>query len=362
MHEQFLLAALDQAWLGRGFCAPNPSVGAVAVSNGEIIAQTWHRGAGTPHAERLLLEGLPKHQSGITLYVTLEPCNHWGRTPPCVDAIIEHGIQQVVYGFSDPNPEVACNNTPALLRARGIEVVHYPLPAIDLFYESYKHWTVTRKPWVTVKMAQSLDGKIAGKGGARVFLSNDMCAEFTHKQRLHSDLILTTARTVNLDNPLLNVRLSENPIQKPVAILDRENLLNEKANVLTTALHCHVYHAETTAIRHRHPRCSYHALPLLNEHLDLNALMAHLGALGVHDVFVEAGGHLFSALHQAGLVNRTYLYLTPAILGDEALSLYDAPSIFKRKAHVTWQTMADNMVASFDWLDDALESEACLQV
>lgn len=97
MHEQFLLAALEQAKLGRGFCAPNPSVGAVAVQNGNIIAQAWHRGAGTPHAEQLLLSQIPPQTPGVTLYVTLEPCNHWGKTPPCVDAIINHGIEEVVF-------------------------------------------------------------------------------------------------------------------------------------------------------------------------------------------------------------------------------------------------------------------------
>jgi len=137
MHEPFMHAALKQARLKRGFTAPNPAVGAVAVLDGNIIAQASHPGMGQPHAEQLLLKALPDDCSNISLYVTLEPCNHWGRTPPCVDGLIARKFKQVVYAYRDPNPLVAANNTPALLTEQGIDVVHYPLPEIDAFYESY---------------------------------------------------------------------------------------------------------------------------------------------------------------------------------------------------------------------------------
>jgi diaminohydroxyphosphoribosylaminopyrimidine deaminase/5-amino-6-(5-phosphoribosylamino)uracil reductase len=195
MHEQFLLVALEQAWLGRGFCAPNPSVGAVAVQNGKIIAQAWHQSAGKPHAEQLVLSQLPTNQNDITLYVTLEPCNHWGKTPPCVDAIIQYGIKRVVYAYSDPNPVVAANKTPHLLEQHGIEVVHHPLPVINDFYHSYRHWSTTKRPFLTAKMAQTFDGKIAGPEGERVTLSNSLCSEFTHKYPLKR-------RSLNLDGHL----------------------------------------------------------------------------------------------------------------------------------------------------------------
>src|SRR3990167_7926676 len=171
MHEQFMLAALQQAWLGRGACAPNPAVGAVAVQSGRIIAQAFHSGAGYPHAEVLLLETLPQPCKDVTVYVTLEPCNHWGRTPPCVDALIERGIACVVYAYRDPNPIVALENTPQRLLDNGIDVVHWPMALIDAFYASYTHWIQTGVPWVTVKMAQTLDGKIAGPHGVRIPLS-----------------------------------------------------------------------------------------------------------------------------------------------------------------------------------------------
>lgn len=354
MHKQFLLAALEQAWFGRGICAPNPSVGAVAVQHGKIIAQACHRGAGTPHAEVLLLAQLPANCPDVTIYVTLEPCNHWGKTPPCVDAIIAHGIKTVVYAYADPNPVVSANNTPVILKDHGIQVVHYPLPEIDRFYQSYSHWIFTHKPWVSIKIAQTFDGKIAGQDGARAFLSNPLCAEFTHQHRLHSDIILTTARTINQDDPLLNVRLPEHSQAKPVAIIDSHLTLNPKAKVLTEASHCHIYYDDRlNPPRQGDDYCSFHPMPTASKHIDLNAIIKHLGGLGYHDVWVEAGSELFNALHEANLVSQTYIYLVPKVLGETAVAAYANTDIFKRAHTMTWQAMDDNMIARFDWQEDS---------
>ena len=353
MHQPFLLAALDQAWLGRGQCAPNPSVGAVAVLEGRIIAQDWHRGAGTWHAERLLIEQLSADvRPYVTLYVTLEPCNHWGKTPPCVDIIIASGIKRVVYAYRDPNPLVAVSHTPQLLAEKGIEVIHYPLAAIDAFYQSYHHWMVTKKPWVTVKMAQSLDGKIAGEGGERVSLSNALCADFTHKKRLHSDVLLTTARTVNRDDPLLNVRLSGIETARPLAIIDRTLQLRPDAKLWHTAKECHICH-DASYRPIDAPGISYHAMPIVDGLLDLNAVILCLGQLGYHDVWVEAGSMLFATLHRLQLVNRTYVYLTPRVLGEHALSMY-GESMVTDACAVNWQVMGDNVVLSLDWSSETL--------
>jgi diaminohydroxyphosphoribosylaminopyrimidine deaminase/5-amino-6-(5-phosphoribosylamino)uracil reductase len=351
MHEQFMLAALEQAKLGRGLCAPNPSVGAVAVHAGQIIARAWHRGAGTPHAEQLLLSELPKTITDITLYVTLEPCNHWGKTPPCVEAIIQRGIKQVVYAYRDPNPTVAMNNTPRLLGECGIEVLHYPLPVIDEFYQSYRHWTLTKKPWVTVKMAQTLDGKISGLNGERIAISNACCAVFTHQQRLYSDVILTTARTVNQDNPLLNARLENREVAKSIALIDVHGTVNPEATLFKTAKHCHIYTASQSLPKEGYANRTYHVLPSKHGLLHLDLLLQHLGELGYHDVWVEAGARLFNALHAARLVNRTYLYVAPTIIGDRAVSLYHHEPIFNQANKVTWRAMGDNVMAVLDWMD-----------
>lgn len=352
MHEQFLLAALEQAKQGRGQCAPNPSVGAVAVRNGQIIAQSWHRGSGTPHAESLLLAQIPPKTPGISLYVTLEPCNHWGRTPPCVDAIINHGVEQVFFSYLDPNPIVAQNNTSAKLCNHGVSVTHIPLPDITDFYDSYSYWTKTKKPKITVKMAQSIDGKIAGSNGERCYLSNTLCEQFTHQMRAASDVILTSARTIQQDNPRMNVRLGGKEQSKPVAIIDSQLSLNKDALIFSTASHCHIYHSEDVIPKSPYPNSSYHAIPIHNEKMDLEEVIKHLGMLGFHDVWVEAGGAIFTSLHQERKVHRTYLYLVPKTLGPNALSAYHHKQVFERPYTVSWQVMGENMITCLDWQED----------
>lgn len=349
MHAKFLLAALEDAQSGQGFCAPNPSVGAVAVQHDTIIARAWHRGAGTPHAERLLIEQLPVNEPGVTLYVTLEPCNHHGRTPPCVDAIIDYGFERVVYAYSDPNPVVAHNHTPDRLQSHGVRVEQCRLPEVDAFYQAYQRWTQTGKPWVTAKIAQTLDGKIAGLQGERVRLSNAACERFTHDNRLKHDVILTTTQTVNQDNPQLNVRLAGMERSKPVAILDRQLSLNPIARIFNTASHCHIFYDKQLAapapVEHR----TYH--PVVSEHgrLSLSEVIDQLGFLGFHSVWVEAGGQLFNALHQAHLAQRTHVYLVPRVLGEGTVSAYRDADIFNQPQCTSWTPMGDNMIATLDW-------------
>lgn len=344
MHEKFLLAALKQARLGRGATAPNPAVGAVAVRAKNIIAQASHPGVGHLHAEQLLLQFLPENCSDITIYVTLEPCNHWGRTPPCVDALIARRVKKVVYAYADPNPLVAKNNTPALLKASGINVVHHPMPAIDDFYASYTFWLRTGRPWVTVKMAQTFDGKIAGKGGQRVTLSNALCAQFTHQERLHSDVILTTAKTIQADNPQLNARVGERVAAKPIAVLDRTRSLDASANIHTTAKQLHIYHGKPGELQ-----------------LDLGEILDDLGRIGYHDVWVEAGAELFNHLHQQNLVQRTYLYLVPQVLGSEAKALYADDNLLAKAHHIAWEAMGDNLKVTLDWYNNLIEESTCSQ-
>jgi diaminohydroxyphosphoribosylaminopyrimidine deaminase / 5-amino-6-(5-phosphoribosylamino)uracil reductase len=349
MHEQFLLAALEQARLGLGQCAPNPSVGAVAVQNGTIIAQAYHKGAGTLHAEQLLLAQLSPKMLGVSIYITLEPCNHWGKTPPCVDALIDYGVERVFFSYFDPNPIVAKNDSSQQLRKCGIEVTHIPLKEVDLFYKSYSKWIHTGKPLITVKMAQSLDGKIGVTSGDRLILSNELCHQFTHEKRLLTDVILTTAKTIQTDKPKLNVRLNGKELAKPVAIIDSHLTLDKDASIFSTASHCHIYHNEAvTPPQEKVPNCSYHPLPMKGTGLDLNTLISHLGELGYHDVWVEAGGALFSSLHQEQLVDKTYLYIVPTCLGNDTVSAYQADELFTYKHTISWHVMGNNMILCMD--------------
>jgi diaminohydroxyphosphoribosylaminopyrimidine deaminase/5-amino-6-(5-phosphoribosylamino)uracil reductase len=350
MHKKFLLAALEQARLGQGYCAPNPCVGAVAVQNGAIIAQAYHQGAGTPHAEQSLLTQFPPNTPGVCLYISLEPCNHWGRTPPCVQAIINHGVEEVIFAYLDPNPIVAKNNSSEMLRAHGIKVAQYPVEEITEFYKSYTYWTLTQKPRITVKIAQTLNGKIGQAEGERVILSNALCGQFTHQMRAAADVILTTARTVQLDNPRMNVRLKDQEQKKTIAIIDRHLCLNQEALIFSTAAHCHVFHCHEQ--KTSYPNSTFHQMPTSNDVMDLSAVIKHLGVLGYHDVWVEAGGALFSALHREGLVHRTYLYIVPTSLEHSAISAYQQSGVFNRAHTISWQAMEDNMIACLEWRED----------
>lgn len=352
MHEQFFNAALEQAKLGLGVCAPNPCVGAVAVQNGNIIAQAFHNGAGTPHAEQLLLAQLPPKMPGVSIYITLEPCNHWGKTPPCVDAIIQYGLEHVFFAYHDPNPLVAQNNSAEKLRQHGIRVTHIPVQQIDDFYQSYTQWTLTGKPRVTVKIAQTLDGKIGYSEGERVILSNQLCADFTHEMRAASDIILTTERTISRDNPKLNIRLPNTEYAKPIAIVDSGLRLDNNKQIFSTASHCAVYHSNELVSPKANAKVNYYPMPMNNNHMDLTAVIKHLGELGYHDVWVEAGGALFTALHQARLVDRTYIYLVPASLGNKGISAYQQDGLFERKHRVSWHIKGNNVIACIDWLED----------
>lgn len=352
MHEQFLLLALEQAKLGQGICAPNPCVGAIAVQNGLIIAQAWHKGAGTPHAEQLLLAQFPPKTPGVTVYITLEPCNHWGRTPPCVDALIQHGIDTVVFACADPNPLVANNGSCARLTEQGIKVLQIAVPEITAFYRSYTYWTRTGKPWVTVKIAHTLNGKIGGAKGERIQLSNAECSKFTQLKRAATDVILTSSRTVLLDNPKLNARLNNTEIAKTVAILDTHLSLHANLQIFSKAAHCLVYHHQDAKEKQAYPNSSFYKVPLKNAKLDLVAVIDHLGSLGFHDVWVEVGGMVFSALHKQGLVQTTYVSVVPTVLGEDAISAFQDTGIFQKKHSVFWQAMGDNAQACFEWQED----------
>lgn len=348
MHTHYLLAALEQAELGRGICSPNPSVGAVVVLNGKIIARDYHRGAGTPHAEALVFQQFPADLADAILYVTLEPCNHWGRTPPCVDAIINHGIKKVVYGYRDPNPAVMKNNTPAILARHGIEAIYLPIPEIDAFYESYEYWCVHKRPFVTAKIAQTLDSKIANADGSPRKISGSQCNQFTHQQRLKTDAILTSARTIICDNPSLNARLDSGTFKKNIAILDRNLSLTGAEKVFDCAKKCYVYSSRQSA----HPATEHIEHHIISENqsgLNLDEVLISLGQLGFHDVWLEAGAQLFSAFHHAGLVNRSYVYISSEIAGEKAISAFPDNCFAQQKKEVNWLIMGNDIALRIDW-------------
>lgn len=350
----FLLQAFDEARKGRGFCAPNPSVGAVVVKNGTVLSRGYHSKSGAPHAEVEALKQLTNEESeAATLYVSLEPCCHHGKTPPCTDLIIEKRIARVVYGFKDPNPIVSGKGEKSLLE-KGIQVEFIPTAEGDAYYEAYAYWTSNKLPWVTAKLAMSLDGKIAGKNGSRLILTSSVANTLTHLCRKESDAILTTAKTVRLDNPQLNVRLENETISKPVYIIDRNLELSTTLKIFTTASHVTLFCSNSVKKEHRnHFGGEITIVPVHEKNgvLDLGVILKHIALDGVHELWVEAGGILFEKLHYEKWVRRSLLYSCPVWVGDEGIPAFRSlPVSFLNEVQSThWQALGRDGLMEIRW-------------
>ncbi len=352
--EIFLKQALQQASLRRGFCAPNPSVGAVVVKDGQIIGQGCHWACGFPHAEPAALQALEKPAHGASLYVTLEPCSHHGRTPPCTDLIIRSGIRQVFFGMTDFNPRVSGGGA-QILRSAGISCTQIKCPEIEDFYQSYRHWLKTGQPWVTLKLAISLDGKIAGEQGTPVAISGEGCRKLTHQLRRQNDAILTSVQTILADDPQLNVRIDNETLAKPLYILDSNLRMPQQAKVFETCQSLTIFHAEHApvstreALERRRVRCI--AVGQGSGGLNLQEVLNHIGQDGCHDLWVEAGGRCFQSFIQQSLAQYVYIYVSPKILGPASI-----PAFAKNfNEHfpickVNWSILDQDAVAFFKML------------
>lgn len=347
-HQDYLLTALQLAQQRRGFCAPNPAVGAIIVQNERIVGEGYHWGCGHPHAEVEALRAAGDKARGATAYVTLEPCRHYGRTPPCTSALIEAGITQVFYGVNDPNPLMA-GQSQALLREVGIACEKVNVPALEAFYQSYAYWWQHKKPWVTAKLAISLDAKIAGAGGVPVTLTGHALKIKTFEARLRADALLTTVRTLIQDDPLMNVRLEGQSIAKPLYVMDTHLQLPLTAQVLKTCKPVTVLHgpgvdrAQAQALAAQGVRCCEVAVDATTGQLNLEAVFALIGADGCHDVWVEAGGRLFSALVSARLVHCGIIYVAPTWLGCKGLDAFVGDQLPTAR-EVKWEIVGQDAV------------------
>jgi diaminohydroxyphosphoribosylaminopyrimidine deaminase/5-amino-6-(5-phosphoribosylamino)uracil reductase len=352
--SDYLLQALKLAELRRGFCAPNPAVGAVIVKQGQVLATGYHKASGEPHAEAEALACLGDEARGATLYVTLEPCCHRNKkTPPCTELLIARGIGEVYYGFADPNPQVAGRGANALQEA-GISCKPIPIAAIDEFYQSYAYWWQTQQPWLTAKLALSLDGKIAGEKGKRADITGIELQHYTHALRRRADALLTTVRTVLNDDPQLNVRQGDEVMAKPLYIIDRELHLPLTARIWQTAKTICLLHKPTADTERRAALQNHGAscVPIRETPtgLHLADIVAYIGAQGIHDLWVETGGRCFQALATAGLIQRILLYVAPRLLGEAAWSAFSGQQDFLKNAHpVRWQQMGQDVVCDLRW-------------
>ena len=325
----FMGLALSLARRAYGQTSPNPMVGAVLVKNGKIIGQGWHRRAGKPHAE---IEALRDAQNkandpkDATLYVTLEPCSTRGRTPPCTDAIVVAGIRRVVAAAPDPNP-LHAGRAFGILRCAGIGVTHSVLAKEAMrLNEAFNHWIVHRTPFVTVKTAMTLDGKIATAAGKSKWITGEKARAYAMKLRMGADAILVGINTVLADDPALTVRQGQGSRSKIRRRQPRRVILDALARTpLTARIISDDQAAQTTiVVSWLAPRKRVVALsrfvnvwvaPSHDGKIDLRWLLPKLGADSVTGLLVEGGGEVNASFLEQRLVQRIAFFYAPMILG-----------------------------------------------
>ncbi|MEY4589151.1 MAG: hypothetical protein RL497_1227 [Pseudomonadota bacterium] len=320
--EHWMHQALALAALGLNTTTPNPAVGCILLNaNGETVGQGYHHQAGGPHAEVHALQEAGDKARGATAYVTLEPCNHQGRTGPCSQALIDAGVARVVYAMQDPNPLV-CGQGLARLRAAGIEVIGPCLePQARLLNRGFIQRMTTGRPFLTCKLAMSLDGRTAMASGESQWITGPAAREDVQTLRARSCAIITGVGTVLADDPSLTWRTNrpEGITRQPMRIvLDRH---------LRTPSTAAILHQPGTTWIISPQDASALALSAWVKNLpdDLPALMAWLGAEGCNQVLLEAGSKLAGAFLAAGLIDELVVYMAGTLMGSSALPLFDLP-------------------------------------
>jgi diaminohydroxyphosphoribosylaminopyrimidine deaminase/5-amino-6-(5-phosphoribosylamino)uracil reductase len=323
--EAAMRRALELAQRGLYSTHPNPRVGAVLARDEEIVGEGWHERAGEPHAEPIAIRAAGDRARGATAYVTLEPCGHHGRTPPCVDVLLAAGVRRVVYAVGDPNPRVNGAGA-ARLKEAGLKVQSGLLEAdAEALNAGFLMRMRHHRPFIRLKTGASLDGKIALANGESKWITSEAARADVQHWRAQSGAVLTSAATVIADDPRLDVRI-ETPRQPMRVVLDRRRALRKSARVLAAPGDVLVFAAPTRERKagpsdERLGDARVERIRVSRSHLDLQAVFARLAELEVNDVLVEAGSRLAGALFAAGLVDEWLLYIAPKLLGKEAKPL-----------------------------------------
>jgi len=332
--EKFMQRAIELAALGRYTTSPNPNVGAVLVLDGQIIGEGYHQQAGGPHAEVFALQQAGSQARGATCYVTLEPCSHYGRTPPCALALIEAGVARVVVAMQDPNPQVSGRGVKLLTKA-GIQVdVGCQESAARALNPGFLHRMQRQRPWVRLKLAASVDGAIALGNGDSKWLTGAAAREDVQLWRAQSCAILSTARTVLADQAQLNVRsnqvtpLHNGQLRQPLrVILDRQLQLSGQEAIFQTGGDILLIRQAETGSEPVELSTSQRQVSVAEVALDadnkfnLPALLDLLASKQINLLWVEAGSTLAAAFWQQGLVDEFVLYQAPLLLGLGALPM-----------------------------------------
>lgn len=325
--KAYMERAIALAKLGEGWCHPNPMVGAVIVKNGRIIGEGYHKKCGELHAERNAIQSLTEPADGATLYVTLEPCCHTGRQPPCTDAILENHIKRVVIGSRDPNPLVHGKGA-AILRSHGVLVEEdFMRDACDALNPVFFHYITTRTPYIRLKWAQTLDGKIATKTGASKWITGEPARQRVQELRNASMSILAGIGTVLADDPLLTCRIpgGRNPLR---IILDTHLQIPEESRLVRTAADVPllvVCGQMTPGMEEKKAFLEKQSVEVLSlpgkdGRPDPAALAGLLGEREIDSVLVEGGGEVNWSFLSAGLADEIDVFIAPKVFGGKAKS------------------------------------------
>lgn len=319
LDEHYMRCAIELAKRGQGWTNPNPMVGAVIVKGGRVIGQGWHEKYGQPHAERNALSSCTEPPKGATMYVTLEPCCHYGCQPPCTKAVIEAGIGRVVVGSGDPNPLVGGKGI-QILREHGVEVIEGVLKdECARLNEVFFHYIRTKRPFVIMKYAMTLDGKIATYIGASKWITGEQARDHVQEQRHRYTGIMVGVGTVLTDDPLLTCRKAG--CKNPVRIICDTGLRTPlTARVVTTAKQAPTILVTCCADREKwtdyeKAGCRILLTERRNSRVDLERLMERLGQEGIDSILLEGGGTLNWSALESGIVQKVQAYIAPKLFG-----------------------------------------------
>lgn len=319
-HEVWMRRALELARRGEGCTRPNPPVGAIVVRNGVEVGAGYHREAGGPHAEVWALRAAGERARGATLYVTLEPCSTFGRTPPCTDLIIRSGISRVVAAMRDPNP-LHRGRGLTILRRKGVQVITGPgREEARRLLAPFAKWITTGRPYITVKLGLTFDGRIADESGKSKWITGPSARSIVRRLRCRADAILVGARTARIDNPHLLCGKKRPVVPYRIVVTAsghisaQANLLSDKfvANtIIVTGRNC-----PSSRIRsYKTAGAQVWVLPSKSGRIQLQELASRLGKIGLLHVLCEGGAELAGELIRSGLVDEFVFFVAPTILG-----------------------------------------------
>lgn len=335
LNEKFMKLALSLAEQGRGWTSPNPMVGAVVVKDGNVVGKGFHRKAGGPHAEIHALEEAGDNARGATLYVTLEPCNHVGRTPACTEAILKSGIKRVVVGTRDPNPHVTGGGLSYLERQGVATKVGVCEDACRRLNEAFNKYITSGVPFVILKCAATLDGRIATRTGDSMWITNALSRQFVHTLRHAVDAIIVGIGTVMKDNPRLTTRLEGIEGSDAVRIiLDTHLSISPDAQLL----HLRSHSASLIVCDHSVAPEKKKAIEDIGAQvlsmdcpegrIDLKTLVRHLGKQEITSLLIEGGSRVNGSALRAGIVDKVYMFYGPKMCaGDDGVPICSGPGV-----------------------------------